>query len=195
MQTETYEIEHIKSTEIEQLAADGESALLIEQLGLTSQRKLIGETTSPFCYPVITKEQWEVFHLLFPQTTALEKYDADLIPLRVLQVAAHAKSTGFLDKGLWVMHPEVITYDPVLIGRTSIPGQTWGERTYLLARWGAALEPFAKLREQAKKLWQTSRTIALKKAELQFALLKNTVEQDAELFFSGKHVETSIYIH
>jgi len=192
MQVETYEIEHSQQTEMQQLAADGESALLIEQLGLKQQKRLIGEAVVPFCYPMITKEQLNVFSLLFPTTTKLGDYRADLIPLRVLQVAAHAKSTGFLDKGMFVMHPEVVTHDPVLIGRTSVPGSTWGEHVYLLARWGSALEPFAKLREQAKKIWSANRVLKLKKAQLELDAIKQSIAEEAELFFSGKNVESSV---
>lgn len=196
MKVETYEIELVEQDEMQRLAAEGETATLIEELGLNGQTKLIGGTDiKPFPYRIMTAEEFKVFQLLFPIMTKLEDYSSDLIPLRVLQVAAHCKSTGFLDKGLWIMHPEDARLDPILCGKTTIPGQQWGERIYLLARWGTALKPFNQLREQAKKLWTVIRTVSLKKAAQSIAMYQTQVAEDSELYFSGKSVETSVYIH
>lgn len=93
MQTETYEVEKIDQNEMQALAADGEAALLIEQLGLKGQQTLMTpETKELIPYRVMTKEEHTVFKTLFPQRCAVEEYQQGPIPLRVLQVAAHART-------------------------------------------------------------------------------------------------------
>jgi hypothetical protein len=193
MQVETYEVELVPQDEMQSLAADGEHAMLIESLGLTGQRKLIGgEDIKPFPYRIMTQEEQRVFQFLFPQQTKLEDYSSELIPLRVLQVASHAKSTGFLDKGLFVWSPKDSQVDPVLLGKASIPESSWGERIYLLARWGSVLLPFEKLVAQAKAKWKTLRKAELQKAIAEVSALANTFDADGDRYFLGEHVTTSV---
>ena len=193
MKIETYEVELIDQSEIQALAADGEMSQLIEDLGLTGQSKLLGVDLQPFPYRIMTKEEQVVFSIIFSQRTKLTEFSSELIPLRVLQVAAHVKSTNFIDKEMWVWHPEDSRHDPLLVGHASIPGSQWGERYFLLARWGAALLPFSALRDKAKVIWSAERKTKLAKAEMEFKLLKDTVSNDADLYLSGKSITTSVY--
>jgi hypothetical protein len=193
MQVETYEVELVSQDEMQSLAADGEHAMLIESLGLSGQQKLIGgEDIKPFPYRIMTQEEQRVFQILFPQQTKLEEYSSELIPLRVLQVALHAKSTDFLDKGLFVWSPKDSQVDPVLLGKASIPGSTWGERIYLLARWGSALLPFPTLVAQAKAKWKARRKAELQKAIAEVTAHLGVLDADAEQYFIGDHVSTSV---
>lgn len=193
MQVETYEVELQDQSEIAALASEGEHAMLIEKLGLTGQQKLIGGADiKPFPYRIMTMEEQRVFKVLFPQETKLENYSSELIPIRVLQVATHALDTGFLDKGLWVWHPKDSMVDPILVGQASIPGQQWGTRLYLLARWGSALLPFPRLVEQAKTRWKARRKAGIQLAQQELAGHLATLEAAAEKFFVGDHVTENI---
>lgn len=149
MKIETYEIEEIKSSEASLMAADSEAIELIEKLGLKGQSSLLNkDTATRFPYPKVTAVQEFVFKQNFPQATALEQFSSGIIPLRVLQVAAFCKQfpqTAYLE----VWHPIDVRKDPVLVGRDS----RWSSESYLLARWGEALEPFEQLQAKAKEIW------------------------------------------
>ncbi len=91
VQVETYEVPEV--------AYDGtvesseEAITLIRSLGLQGQEKLISgnknDVRSP--YRKMTKEEFIVYSSLFEDKTPIDKYGDEPIPLRVLQVAAHAK--------------------------------------------------------------------------------------------------------
>lgn len=196
MKIETYEVELVDQTEMQALASEGEHAMLIEKLGLEGQRSLMGgEKITPFPYRIMTKQEQLVFELLFPFKTALHEFASELIPLRVLQVAAHAKDTNFLTKGLFVWHPEDSKHDPVLVGHTSDPQTFYATRYFLLARWGAAFKPFEALLTQAKTMWCQNRTAKLAKAKVEVENESKMVREMADLYFNGKSVETSVYFY
>lgn len=193
MKIETYEIEPVDQTEIQALAADGEVSLIIDKLGLDGQRALLGNPSgTPFPYRRMTKKEQRVYEFHCPIKTELAKYKSDIIPLRVLQVAAHVAELGFCDKGLWVWHPEDAKLDPVLVGlRAEHP---FGLSIYILARWGAVWKDFNQLLTEAKAGWITKRQAAIKKTEHELRQAKECVTSDAELFFAGDIVTTSFYI-
>lgn len=193
MKIKTYKIEPLSQTEIQALAHDGEAAMLIEQLGLEGQKNVTSKTGTPFPYRVMTEEEQKVYTFHCPIHTKLEEYSSDFIPLRVLQVAAHAKALDVCNKGLWVWHPKEARLDPVLVGKASIPGQQRDEKLYLLARWGQVWKEFKQLLAEAKTGWIAKRKAAIKKADAEFTNLKTTSETDAELYFQGESVTTSIY--
>jgi hypothetical protein len=85
-----------------------------------------------------------VYGTVYPQATGVERYSAGPIPLRVLQVIAHAR-TLFEKVVIW--HPKEYDPDPVLVG---INGEYSKEEVFLLARWGDALAPFEELQERAR---------------------------------------------
>lgn len=176
MKVETYEVEQ-ENTEIAQLAADGESAMLIEKLGLNGQKTLMNTDTGTMLpYRLITKEENAVFSTLFPIKTRIEEYKSGPIPVRVLQVAAFVKELGRSDmKILEVWHPEDAKDDPVLVARE----ESWRGTIYLLARWGQALLSFDELREKAVEKLKAVCVGKLKKAR---------AEVESEL----AHVEDSI---
>jgi len=157
IQIETFEAAPIgcgTQPELEEIQSP-EAQALIEALELTGQQNLIRErdtgdgdtvaTVNP--YRRMTLEEERVYRAICPAVSRLERFDAGPIPLRVLQLAAHAK-TFFSRLEVWHSELHVIE-DPVLVGRMPNPERSWEERIYLLARWGATLLPFEELRVQA----------------------------------------------
>lgn len=165
MEVETYEALEKELGEHAQEMAE-EALELIEVLGLSGQQSLLrvdedeGDTLrNP--YRKMTAEEERVYGVLCEDETVLEEYDASPIPLRVLQVAAHAKAF-FND--LKVLHPKQGTNeDPVLIGILKKPGQYGeiGER-FILARWGGHLRDLGELRAKALVKWKQKATSKLK---------------------------------
>lgn len=130
-----------------------EASRLIEELGLVGQQTLTNpeqaETRCP--YRQWHADEMEVYSLLCPSTDKAEDYDADTIPLRVLQVLAHAKSLEIYEtfRVLHAANPAV--KDPVLVGVPT--GQQWSRsKWHILARWGAELDEFPVLADKAARL-------------------------------------------
>lgn len=147
MKIETYEVEEITG-ELGVMAADSEAIELCEKLGLKGQLKLTNkETGTRQPYRRMTALELLVFSQVCPQRTPLENYDAGIIPLRVLQVASHAKE---FFSHLTVWHPNDIRRDPVLVGT---PGP-YSSEYHLLARWAEAWQDFETLTRQAKESWK-----------------------------------------
>jgi hypothetical protein len=117
---------------------------LIESLGLDGQRQFVevpAGSINP--YRRMTADEQFIYETLMPNTCKPEKYTADLIPLRVLQVLAHARSLEYFDE-LTVRYPALGQDDPVLIGTKNNPGGTPND-LFILARWGEALKPVHEL--------------------------------------------------
>ena len=143
MLVETYECEET-ATEAPEMS---DAALaLIDKLGLDGQRSLnvSAEPKEGRCpYRRMTAEEAFVYRQICPATTNLREYAESPIPLRVLQVAAHADD--YFQK-LEVWHVEGITVkDPVLVGVTKDPKATWREARFILARWGEVLDEWPAL--------------------------------------------------
>jgi hypothetical protein len=155
MNVETYETISLdeQSGEIINEVVSEEALALIESLGLEGQRKLVEtkeagdeQVVTRIPYRLITKEELAIFGAIMPRRTSLARYSDGAIPLRVLQVAAHAQ-TIFNELEVW--HPEPGRDDPLLIGiKTS---DKWQRDTYILARWGEVLEPLDVLRAKARQ--------------------------------------------
>lgn len=145
MEIQTFEIEEQlggTTPEVEQEAKD-----LIEKLGLDGQRQLITpESGERFQYPRMTKVEAVVYKAVFPEATKLSEYSHGIIPVRILQVAAHARE--YLDH-LEVWHKRVPDPDPLLVGRK---GSEYSGTLYVLARWGEALVSFQELVKEAKEV-------------------------------------------
>lgn len=162
MQVETFEVYEVdasgKVAEVENAA---EVKALIEKLGLEGQQQFVeprqGGTAQVIPYRKITKEENFVYSVLCPSKVALSRFGESVIPLRVLQVAAHAKECGlFKELEVWHVDSAAIK-DPVLIGKA---GQ-WSNEIYLLARWGEVLEPMSVLAPKAVMLWRERTKAAL----------------------------------
>lgn len=168
MLVETYEQTEITANITPE--CDAESIALIESLGLAGQRKLV---TSPGDVPQIrspyrrmTREEEQVYKLLMPKECQLSVYEDGPVPLRVLQVAAHAQG---LFKWLMVWCPETGPKDdPLLVGVNGSYMHS-GERS-ILARWGDCLLPFSDLKAKA---------VALARGKVRDAVAKVVSESQA----------------
>lgn len=188
MKIETYEIEP-PSSEIGQLAADGEARMICEKLGLRGQLALAdNESQTPFPYRRMSLIEQRVFEYHCPVKTPLNDYRSDAIPVRVLQVASHALDCNVL-KRIEIWHPKEAKLDPVLVGI----GGEYGMEPFLLARWGAVWKEFAVLLDEAKRGWVDLRRARLERAVRETQKELDNVEQIAVEYFSGEHVETSVY--
>lgn len=147
---ETYEVPEVES-DSGVVECDAEALALIEQLGLKGQRELTvkrddGETVrSP--YREMTKEEFFVYSMICPQQTDLGQYKAGPIPLRVLQVASHARE-HFPHLEVW--HMRALPKDPVLVGKKD----KYASEAFILARWGEVLEAWPVLIQQAAAIYR-----------------------------------------
>jgi hypothetical protein len=151
MLVETYECEET-ATETPELSA--EAVELIDKLGLEGQQQLLSrddDRTERVPYRQMTKEEIFVFGTICPVKTALIKFDSEPMPLRVLQVAAHAKSLDiFKELQVWHRKSSAVK-DPVLVGLRTIGYET---QTFILARWGEALDEMPFLIKTAMAAWK-----------------------------------------
>lgn len=143
MQVETYEVTELDATG--ELECEADAVNLIEELGLTGQQELIsghGKTKQRMPYRKMTAEEFRVYDTIFERKANIKTYGDEPIPLRVLQVAAHAKDV--YDE-LQVWHkPNADIKDPILVGVKK--GAGYGERElFLLARWGDILQPWGEI--------------------------------------------------
>lgn len=156
---ETYECTELQPEGVEMTDEMREAARLAEELGLEGQTAYYQNTDegtpkerlNP--YRNLTQEERNVYVTLFPSFTKLDRYSAGPVPLRVLQVAAYAKTIGL---ECWVMAPRgSVKDDPVLVGvagTTSYLDHAPTDKVFLLARWGDCLLPFETLCEKARKV-------------------------------------------
>src|SRR6185312_2207263 len=173
MEIETYEIEDA-SSEASAMANDAVAIELIESLGLAGQKTLLNkDTVTRVPYRALEATENLVYKALCNRSCKLEDYSVDPIPVRVLQVAAHARETGMFGR-LEVWYPaEAKIDDPVLIGVRIV--HPWANDTnenyraltretfYILARWGRTLMPFEQLEAMAVKMLKTKRQAAIAK--------------------------------
>ncbi len=190
MIVETYEVTELTTEGRDPVEIEAEALELIESLGLEGQQSLVHEDPdegepSRIPYRLMTTEEARVYSTNFPSRTPIEEYRSEPIPLRVLQVAAHARP---LFDALEVWHPEEFVADPVLVGRT---GERFGRATFhLLARWGDSLRDFEDLKDAAvEKIAEAWRVLALaKQAELASFTQDEAFTQNAKVraFLVGK---------
>lgn len=169
MLVETFEEVETVGPEMELDNCD-EAIALIEQLGLKGQAKPKQKADgtrvlSP--YRKITAGESFVVRMITPETTKLVDYGSGPIPLRVLQVAAHAKDHF---KTLFVCHPKALVKDPFLIGYTGdYDWSPWiqSDRIFILARWGAELASWPELMAKAASMYRDQFKAALAKVAMQ----------------------------
>lgn len=165
MQIETFEIEEMTSSGAAPEEIEAEATALVEKCGLKGQLTLLVKSEAApegvrIPYPEMTQAERRVYETHFPKQTKVEDYKAGIIPLRVLQVISHCQETEMFEAGLWIWHPGTLLPDPILVGRK---GKDYSWTHYLLARWGAALKPFAELAEEALPMTVRSFTAELQK--------------------------------
>lgn len=151
MQVETFECEET-ATETPEISS--EAVALIEKLGLEGQKQLLSpqdDRTERVPYRQMTKDEIFVYSTLCPRKTTLKRFGDEPMPLRVLQVAAHAQSLGiFSDLFVWHRESSAVM-DPVLVGTRRVNHE---DQTFILARWGEVLEEMPALMRQAMEAWR-----------------------------------------
>lgn len=198
MQVETFECHETASEPIE---ACEEALALVEKLGLTGQQTLKAKLESGFdvrCpYREMTKDEAWVYRVLCPEESKLTEYSRTPIPLRVLQVAAHAQSLGIFRELLVWDRAKAAVKDPVLVGvRQNKPGESWNTSHFILARWGEELEAFVVLAKRAFEHKRKSLTDKLRAivAEATADLSRAEFMTDEELMQRNPSQSASYYI-
>jgi hypothetical protein len=152
MKVETFECQE---TMEESMELELEAVNLIQNLKLEGQMSLIKKTESGSdvrCpYREFTKDELFVYNTLCPEKIPVERYTASPIPVRVLQVIAHAKSIEMFDRILVWDKESVQMKDPVLVGEI---GNQYAsdKKQFILARWGEELDEFPYLLKKAAKI-------------------------------------------
>ena len=153
MDVETFECQETMTEPIE---ASEEAIRLMEDMELSGQLSLVkpptAEERGTRCpYRKIRADEIFVYRRLCPQETELSRFSECPIPLRVLQIAAHAKGLEMF-KEFWVWSAQGQVKDPVLVAYTT--DRYHGGDCFILARWGDVLEAWPKLVEKAMSLWR-----------------------------------------
>ncbi len=147
MQIETFEEQEIKEQTIEQAE---ECIALAEQLGLKGQKEFTNpEVKEQFPYRKATKEEAFVYDTLLPTSCDVEEYSDSAIPLRVLQVIAHAKSLGKFTRIEVQYAANADVKDPVVFAY--IGDKYSRSQRFILARWGESLDSLTKMIPKAVK--------------------------------------------
>jgi hypothetical protein len=171
MQVETFECETVPNDE-----CTDEARVLAESLGAKGQDAFYQKDRPVAAYRKMTPEEYAVYKLLFPHRESIDKFSAAPIPLRVLQVGAHAKE--LLEGTLIIWHQGVGKDDPILTLRE---GSEYSGTYYLLARWGNALEEFSVLRQQAVTKFAMQCKAALMKCRQEVDAALASVEITAQM--------------
>lgn len=127
---------------------------LIDKLGLDGQRELVLRTedkSERMPYRRMTAEEKWVYEKFLPNKTTLKEYKRDTIPLRVLQIAAHATELNCFNE-IKVWYPKDYT-DPLLVGYIKQGQYNFDE--YMLARWGESLRPYKEIKEFVGELFKS----------------------------------------
>ena len=181
MQVETYEIDEVKEESVEM---SQEAIELAESMGLEGQLKLVTEKKETqeltrFPYRRMKREEEAVFKVLCPCSVPAKEYSAGPMPLRVLQILAHAQSLSTLTQ-VSVWYADAEEKDPVLV---AIDGtEAYRDGPYILARWGEELDAWPQLVKKALIRWRERTRAALEeikvKVERDLALLESaTIEK------------------
>ena len=162
MLVETYEeVEQTTGPE----ATVGEEVALIESLGLKGQAERIrrdGEVSlNP--YRLMLKDEQAIYAEICPARTDVSEYAAGPIPLRVLQVVSHARQ--FFPKIMVWHQASAREKDPVLVGYEK---NEWSSKPFILARWGAELEPLDVLAVKAGQKRRARVVSKLRQAIMEF---------------------------
>lgn len=143
MKVETYEVEERPP----EPQIEVEAIELIEKLGLNGQKTLVNPATGPaqtIPYKELSKSESVVFKEIFSKQEEVKEYSEGVMPVRVLQVAAHG--IDLFDK-VQVWHRKEGAKDAALIG---IEGPYSREKYFLLARWGDSLLDYPALVQEAR---------------------------------------------
>lgn len=186
MLVETYEIEETlvgpDGTVTEEV--DAEAIQLIKDLNLAGQEALVtrddGGEERRIPYPLMSAHERAVYRARFPVHEKVAEYRHGMIPIRVLQVIAHARP---LFAKIEVWHTKAPDPDPLLVGYGVA-----AEEVHLLARWGDALAPFTQLIEEARASLRERFIRGAKKAINRSELFLSNVDDEVDRKLAGEYV-------
>ena len=194
MDIETYEVTEVcekGSTENFEQTKE-----IINDLDLKGQMKFVdNETQEVHPYRKLTGQEKLVYETLLPEVTLLKDYDDSIIPLRVLQVAAHALSLGVITE-IEVWHTSnADVKDPLLVGTNGKGKYSSDTAYYILARWGDVLENFQVLSENARKMLVDEANAKITTVISQVTALKESIAENVkDKFNKGQKVSISFYV-
>lgn len=191
MQVETYEVVETDAVTGEP-ECEADALALIDKLDLEGQRELIrpaGGSAERIPYRRMNSQEQFVYRQLLPERAMLKTYRTAPIPLRVLQVAAHAVE---LFDNVQVWSTKNPAKDPVLVGWNGSQHESNPEY-FILARWGEVLEPFAELCAAAVRKFKATVTTEMHEAANGIAAKLKTLADmpdsvDAAIEFRVPHV-------
>lgn len=174
VQVETFECQETASEPIE---ASEEAQEIIDELNLEGQRTFMAQSkeaqTMRCPYRRITADEWAVYKTLCPESDSLQQYRRSPVPLRVLQVAAHAfkvlqptKPDAKVRIKIWDRESAKI-HDPVMVAFVGEYDFS-ADDCFILARWGTELEAFAILARKAAEMIRTKAIADIEEALARF---------------------------
>ena len=172
MKVETFEC---SETAAEPIEACEEAIRIATELGMEGQIELTqtdeNGIQSRCPYREMTRDELFMYQVLCPEKSSPEAYKRSAIPLRVLQVLAHAQTIELFKRfEIWDKESQVVK-DPVLVAFDKRETYASSRKTYILARWGEELETpstllkraiefhRAHLLDQAKKLVSQAKSV------------------------------------
>lgn len=200
MKVETYEVISVdeQNGQVINERVSEEALALIEQMGLSGQRSLVQEsvvdtetvvTRNP--YRRMTAEEAAIFGAILPRRVNVEEYSDGPIPLRVLQVAAHA--LPLFEKVIVWCPAEPSTPDPLLVGTKKNAQQTWRDDVFILARWGDVLEPLDILRDRAAAIILARLRADIAKGRATLTAFEASLESGLASYLRGGARETAFF--
>lgn len=198
MRVETYETDTIDEDTLASEITSPEALALIDTLGLSGQKKLTEtvqaggeEVVKRVPYRSITLEESRIFNVILPKHVALRAYKDAPMPLRVLQVAAHAVEF-FDDVEVWCPADPKLP-DPLLIGWKNVTRHSdtlitrkAEAQCFILARWGDVLEPLDELRVKAARMLTARVKSRLASAKGTLEKFSERLETTVDAFLLGE---------
>lgn len=190
MQVETFEQTEVVGGKMEDENSP-EAFKIILDLGLQGQSKMVSNKENGDVvrcpYRAMTKQESRVYECLFPNKVKVEDYRESMIPLRVLQVIAHAKSLEiYREIRVWCEEGKPV--DPVLVGVFHVGPYEHNTVDHILARWGDALESFDVLYEKAKKKTAGEYRLKMEEVRSRAEIIHAAAEAYATKHLSGEWV-------
>lgn len=185
-QVETYECSEVAA---EPPDISEEAAKMIRELKLTGQERMLKQAESGgvvtqhrMPYRRMREDERFVYETLCPTKTDVQTFAGEPMPLRVLQVLAHARELdAFETVRVWHQADSEIK-DPVLVGeRKERPEGSSFDRTilYILARWGEELDEWPALVKRALTTWKLKTLHELNSMIQKAEVAVSAIERDA----------------
>jgi len=181
MEIETYEEQEVKPTCLDD---KNELLKLANDIGAHGQRGLLDDSSAvirTFPYRKMTLREKRIYETLLPVKDEIGVFKDSVIPLRVMQIAAHAVQFPET-KRLEVWHSRTMT-DPLLVGCKE--NSSWTSDLFILARWGDVLESIEILKKKAIEILRPKAAVAIADARSKIAAWETAVDSRLEAYING----------